>query len=466
MKMTKSFCYRKSIWEHVYIIAILLTITWIYDIDMVGRRFVFRRVIPTSAALLLATYLTLKTLNVYPFASEDNFGHRYLYKLGKVKMTDEIKEEMTGNDELHKHQFWEAKMSVDYKNNENINFVFIKCMKCATETVGNILRRYAFTRDLNVALPRSDNIYLGWPYLMETADYRDFGAKFNCLIEHSVYNSSIMRPLFNRGVKFITIIREPWSHFLSTFKYFNVQKIVNIEEKEPVSEYLRNLDFYESVYKSSESAKLRYCIPDGFSVTKNLLSHCMGMPLGFPAGHRRNISSNRVEVKKYIDNLDKEMDLVMIMEYFDESMILLKRIMNWSMKDIVYKKVNAGHYRFSSSDGDRMRHRKWSSIDYRLYKHFNRTFWGKVKSQGVDFIKEVNLFKMIVDDISTFCKAVNRTSQDNNMVQIMIIPPSVFDSGFTFTSYDCEFMDEGLLPLLQKRFAHRFGVDQKYKRTC
>ena len=275
-----------------------------------------------------------------------------------------------------------------------------------------------------------------------------------------------MRPLFNKGAKFITIIREPWSHFLSTFKYFNVQKIVNIEGKEPISEYLRNLDLYESVYKSSQSAKLRYCIPDGFSVTKNLLSHCLGMPLGFPPGQRKNISSDKVKVKKYIENLDKEMDLVMIMEYFDESMILLKRMMNWSMKYIVYKKVNAGHYHFSSSDGDRKRHRKWSSIDYQFYKHFNRTFWGKVKSQGDDFYKEVNLFKMIVDDISAFCIAVNRTSQNSNMVQEMVIPPSVFDSGFTFTSYDCEFMDEGLLPLLQKRFAHRFGVDQKYKRTC
>ena len=119
--------------------------------------------IPTSAALLLATFLTLKTLNVYPFAREDKLGYRHVYKLGKVKMTNEIKEERTVYDDLQKLQFWEAKMSVNGKSNGNNNFVFIKCMKCATETVGNILRRYAFTRNLNVVLPRSDNIYLGWP---------------------------------------------------------------------------------------------------------------------------------------------------------------------------------------------------------------------------------------------------------------------------------------------------------------
>jgi hypothetical protein len=67
-------------------------------------------------------------------------------------------------------------------------------------------------------------------------------------------------------------------------------------------------------------------ILDGFSVTKNLMAQCLGMPLGFPYG-RADISNNLHAVQDYIQNLDEEFSLVMIVEYFHESLILFKRLM-------------------------------------------------------------------------------------------------------------------------------------------
>ena len=38
--------------------------------------------------------------------------------------------------------------------------------------------------------------------------------------------------------------------------------------------------------------------------------------------------------------LDREFDLVMIMDYFDESVVLLKRLVCWELDDILYFKSN------------------------------------------------------------------------------------------------------------------------------
>ena len=43
-------------------------------------------------------------------------------------------------------------------------------------------------------------------------------------------------------------------------------------------------------------------------------------------------SNNESAIRDYITNLDKNIDLMMINEYFDESLVLLKRLMDWSIE--------------------------------------------------------------------------------------------------------------------------------------
>ena len=49
---------------------------------------------------------------------------------------------------------------------------------------------------------------------------------------------------------------------------------------------------------------------------------------------------NKTEVMKYIKELDKQFDLVLIAEYFDESLILLDELLCWPYKDLTYLKQN------------------------------------------------------------------------------------------------------------------------------
>lgn len=349
---------------------------------------------------------------------------------------------------------------------ERRHFVFIKPMKCATQTVVQILRRFGYLRELNFVMPRKDNIYLGWPYIMEESDYRKSKTPFNALVEHAIYNKTLMEKIMPNGTVYITILREPWSHFRSTFNYFNIGEIAKITGSDKLTEYIQNIGIYEPFYKSHMAAPKRYCIPDGFSVTKNLLSHCLGMPVGFPKG-RNSISSDLNAVKAYIKSLNDSFLLVMIMEYFHESLVLLKRLMCWSFRDIIYHTENLGNYteKATKYPPEHIKfYKQWSRLDYMLYDYFNKTLWRKIRSMGMhDFMREVEEFKAVQVRITKYCAAT--PAVENTLV----IKDSKYSEGFIVSPDFCILLGVDLLPYLRRRFErveNQTDPDSAPKRTC
>lgn len=76
----------------------------------------------------------------------------------------------------------------------------------------------------------------------------------------------------------------------------------------------------------------------------------------------------------------------MIMEYFDELMVFLKKLMRWLFKDIVYEKVNVGNYLIEFySDYIKDIYKKWSFVDYLLYDYFRKKMELKIRKGGLEF---------------------------------------------------------------------------------
>ncbi|XP_046557860.1 galactose-3-O-sulfotransferase 2-like [Haliotis rubra] len=365
----------------------------------------------SGIAVTLYLTLTFVTLNLkteekvalpvedYKVANNDGHGE---HGDGKPKAAAQI-----GNENNGRAQVDSVKdLHLDSKTcKEKHNFVFIKCMKCATETMATIIRRFGYTRNLSFVTPVSNKLYLGWPYLMTEYDIRPSSRGYNIIMEHSIYNKTIMQKLMPKDTLYISIIREPFSHVKSTINYFKVLQILDITSKNGLSEYLHNLEKYEVIYKSPEKHQPRFCIPDGFSMTKNLMSHCHGMPLGFPPG-RDDISGDPAAVDQYIQDLGKEFYFMMLVEYFHESLVLLKRKMCWTFQDILYKSVNTGNYTYKDTQPDPELvaiYKKWSPVDYKLYDYFNRTFWQTVDKQSNDFFDEVAAFDQVQKRVSSFC---------------------------------------------------------------
>ena len=116
----------------------------------------------------------------------------------------------------------------------------------------------------------------------------------------------------------------------------------------------------------------------------------------FDLGLSYRYFQNYTAVKNYINYLNKEFDLVMIMDYFDESLVLLKRLLCWEIDDILYVKLNERKdnekaTRLSGSVQDNIR--RWNKADVLLFNYFNATFWKKVEKKGSGFYEDLSAFR-------------------------------------------------------------------------
>ena len=65
--------------------------------------------------------------------------------------------------------------------------------------------------------------------------------------------------------------------------------------------------------------------------------------MGFPQGSP-DLSYDPQAVDDWLKEIERDFLLVLIVEYFDESLVLLKRLMCWKLQDILYQKRNSGKY--------------------------------------------------------------------------------------------------------------------------
>ena len=182
--------------------------------------------------------------------------------------------------------------------------------------------------------------------------------------------------------KYITILREPVSQFVSSFYYFEVDRILGLQHrKDPLEEFLKDPDkhlFSLSIRKGD--------LPDVMNLVQSGMMYDLGYDfLEFVNGSVLNNAIRRLE---------NELDLVLLLEYFDESLVLMMREFCWDFDDILYIKMNAMKYkRPTVSHKTRKKILKWNEADVALYKSFNQTFWGKVKKYGNEFWQDVSEFR-------------------------------------------------------------------------
>ena len=183
--------------------------------------------------------------------------------------------------------------------------------------------------------------------------------------------------------KYVTILRNPVDHFESTFNYYQLGRTFGFgtDPVNSLENFLdRPLSFFNIFNNSYDKNRI--------SFIRNLMTFDLGL------SHR--YFQNYIAVKNYIKFLNKEFDLVMIMDYFDESLVLLKRLLCWEIDDILYVKLNERKdnekaTRLSGSVQDNIR--RWNKADVLLFNYFNATFWKKVEKKGSGFYEDLSAFR-------------------------------------------------------------------------
>ena len=110
-------------------------------------------------------------------------------------------------------------------------------------------------------------------------------------------------------------------------------------------------------------------------------------------------------VRNCIRLLQQEFDLVMLMEYFDESLVLLKRRFCWKIQDILYFKLNErrDEEKGNLTSDTREQIRKWNWGDALLYEAFNNTLWKMIAQEGPEFYNDLALFRKQKEAIKKAC---------------------------------------------------------------
>lgn len=110
----------------------------------------------------------------------------------------------------------------------------------------------------------------------------------------------------------------------------------------------------------------------------------------YDLGLEEQYLDNEEEVVMKIKQIDKHFDLVMIAEFFSESMVLLKHQLCWSIADVKSFHLNGrmenGKSKLNTITKQRLA--KYLKSDYMLYNHFRKKFIEKMYSFGFEKIEK------------------------------------------------------------------------------
>ncbi|XP_006825848.1 galactosylceramide sulfotransferase-like [Saccoglossus kowalevskii] len=226
------------------------------------------------------------------------------------------------------------------------------------------------------------------------------GTEYNMLVSHVPFNKTAIDRVI-RNATYITILRHPVATYESIFGYFKFDKYFKIERNntsdDPFETFLSNSDEYFRNVKDS--------------YFKTLLRNRQMFDVGLELKNYNNESL----VDNVIQQASNEFDLVMIAEYFDESLVLLKNLLSWDFEDILYLEKNKrnNNLRFQIDSRKRQRILEINEADYKLYQHFNKTFWNKVEAYGDGFHEDVATFRGMLQKMRTGCVDEGKFVIDN-----------------------------------------------------
>ncbi|XP_071490310.1 galactose-3-O-sulfotransferase 3-like [Diadema antillarum] len=272
--------------------------------------------------------------------------------------------------------------------------VYVKTHKTASTTMASILERFGYLRNLSFALGKKNHILSSEKLFRTFMPFRvpnRTRTDFDMLVNHVRYNRKDM-DIAVPNAKYVSILRNPVSQLESAFGYFEMGRHLKIRTKNPFETFMNNPQYY---YRKKAYFWTR---------SRN------GQLYDFGFDHKYDEDKNHIQ--SLIDKISQEIDLMMITEYFDESLILFRKLMCWDFKDILYisNGIRSKSHRYTVTDEIARKIRTWSAGDVMLYEHFNRTLWKKVAEYGPQFQKDLAHFHSLEENAMDSC--VNQSKND------------------------------------------------------
>ncbi|ESP05198.1 hypothetical protein LOTGIDRAFT_152008 [Lottia gigantea] len=292
--------------------------------------------------------------------------------------------------------------------NKTKNIAYLKVHKCGSTTTANILRRFSMKNDLNTVLMNTVNnywIFSGIHNLVKIPE----GQSFNILDIDSFYDRKLYQKLIPNSPKYLAIMREPVERYIS-FEFDG--------------------SFHGGVFRRNKSNVFMF--EDPFKGDPRSLHQQMSVEFGLQSHLRKDENA----IRTHLARIDKEFDFVIIHEYFEESLVLMKRLFCWEMSDIISmvsgKNMKKATYALTPSG----RHKLEIELkaDMIFYNHFRKKLFHTINALGVEFQEEVAQYRYIQRLVKDFCL------HGVKIMETIEIPSSTWNKPFTVNKRDCELM--------------------------
>ncbi|XP_065569308.1 galactosylceramide sulfotransferase-like isoform X2 [Artemia franciscana] len=216
-------------------------------------------------------------------------------------------------------------------------------------------------------------------------------SKFDILIEDRRWKFEDVERVLGDNSVYVTILRSPAHQFESMFHYMDMRKFYNVSS-------------FETFLQELELGNIKNDrFHDIFEAGRNQLSFSLGLENGDFA--------NETAIDSFIEEIDNKFHLVMISEYFDESVILLKNLLGTAIGQMLYVKQlpRSEETKYKLTEQNTKLLEKWLSADVKLYNFFKRKL---VKSLTKNIREEVRVYRKLNTELQKFCKVYQHVTGD------------------------------------------------------
>ncbi|XP_067950557.1 galactose-3-O-sulfotransferase 2-like [Watersipora subatra] len=285
------------------------------------------------------------------------------------------------------------------------HFVLTKVEKAASSTMFSILARFIIRHNLTV-LTSLKGSHISW-------NPQDFSigpgnaSQADALINHAIYDRSMMSKYIMPDYKHVALVREPVSWFKSACKYFLPMRRYEIRQelgaKFHGQQHPEEVVFDNDVLLHQRTEK--YGSPQTYLHLNQLQWY------GFNYADRHNLTA----IKDFVSSLVSRVDVIILKDKFDASLLILKKRFRWSYLDIFYNSFKLTPiYKVRMSDRaiKRLLSESVNLGDKLLYDSMNQTWWQQHELTDDKFWDEVSYFTRLNQQVNEYCKInTNRTTQ-------------------------------------------------------
>ncbi|KAK2707926.1 hypothetical protein QYM36_015569, partial [Artemia franciscana] len=266
---------------------------------------------------------------------------------------------------------------------------FAKGFKVSGTTLADILLRIAYFNNWYTDLA-SESIAMGRLKDVTWGEIKDF----NLVIEDNHWNRTEMKHMLDTDALRIAMLRRPPIQFESMFNFFDLRGFYNVTSIE---------DFIDKLERNEITNNSRFVKLFG----RNPLSWFLGLD--------ESDFDNITAINNFIQRTEKMFDLVLISEFFDESLMILRDMTGFPISYFNYIPINLRDekkkYYLSKKQEEILGN--WNQADTLLYKKFKRLLEDRITPR---IIQNVKTLQSINNRMHNFCQtSLNTTSEYHDL---------------------------------------------------